>query len=51
MEGLFLAGHWTTPGSGTIRCLVSGYHTAQVVLGFTGADPIPFEHHTMPPVS
>jgi prolycopene isomerase len=51
IEGLFLAGHWTLPGSGTIRCLVSGLHTAQVVLGFTGADPIPFEHPTMPPVS
>lgn len=49
VEGLFLAGHWTQPGSGTIRCLVSGFHTAQVALGFMGADPIPFEHHTMPP--
>jgi len=51
LEGVFLAGHWTQPGSGTIRCLVSGYHTAQVVLSSVGADPIPFEHYTMPPVT
>jgi prolycopene isomerase len=51
VEGVFLAGHWTQPGSGTIRCLVSGYHTAQVVLDSLGADPIPFEHYTMPPVT
>jgi phytoene dehydrogenase-like protein len=51
LEGIFLAGHWTQPGSGTIRCLVSGYHTAQVVLGYVGEDPIPFEHDSMPPVS
>jgi prolycopene isomerase len=50
IAGLFLAGHWTQPGSGTIRCLVSGFHTAQSVLRSLGRDLLPFEHHMMPPV-
>jgi phytoene dehydrogenase-like protein len=49
LEGLYLAGHWTQPGGGTLRCLVSGYHTAQLILRAIGAGPIEFEHPTMPP--
>lgn len=49
IEGLFLCGHWTPPGSGAIRTLVSGFHTAQIVLAAGGADPIAFAHPTLPP--
>jgi prolycopene isomerase len=49
LEGLFLSGHWTAPGSGAIRTLVSGFHTAQIVLGAQGAEPIAFTHPTLPP--
>jgi prolycopene isomerase len=51
IEGLFMSGHWTQPGSGTIRTLVSGFHTAQMVLTSGGDLPIPFEHDILPPVS
>jgi phytoene dehydrogenase-like protein len=49
IDGLYLSGHWTQPGSGTIRTLVSGFHTAQIALGSRGEPPIAFEHETMPP--
>lgn len=49
LQGLFLAGHWTAPGSGAIRTLVSGFHTAQLVLGTQGSEPIAFTHPTLPP--
>jgi prolycopene isomerase len=51
IEGLFMSGHWTQPGSGTIRTLVSGFHTAQMVLTSRGEPPIPFEHAVLPPVT
>jgi prolycopene isomerase len=51
IEGLYLAGHWTQPGSGTMRTLVSGFHTAQMILQATGADRIEFVHSTMPPAT
>ena len=35
IEGLFLAGHWTHPGCGSVRCLLSGAGTAAEI---TGAD-------------
>jgi len=47
--GLFLTGHWTQPGSGSVRVLVSGLHTAQIVLVMTGSAPADFEHADMPP--
>jgi phytoene dehydrogenase-like protein len=33
IEGLFLAGHWTHPGTGSIRCLLSGVQTAAAIEG------------------
>ncbi|MGH2854333.1 MAG: phytoene desaturase family protein [Solirubrobacteraceae bacterium] len=33
VEGLYLAGHWTHPGTGSIRCLLSGAQTAAAVEG------------------
>lgn len=49
IDGLFLAGHWTQPGSGTMRTLVSGFHTAQMILASAGEEAIAFEHATLPP--
>jgi prolycopene isomerase len=49
IEGLFLAGHWTQPGSGSLRTIVSGMHTAQLVLGFKGLPGITLEHPDLPP--
>jgi phytoene desaturase len=40
IEGLFLAGHWTNPGTGCLRCLFSGLRTAGTIAGFD--DPISF---------
>ena len=36
IEGLYLAGHWTQPGAGSLRVLVSGVHAAMVVLTEAG---------------
>jgi prolycopene isomerase len=33
IEGLWLTGHWTHPGTGSIRCLLSGAMTASQVTG------------------
>ncbi len=33
VEGLFLTGHWTHPGTGSIRCLLSGAQTAAAIEG------------------
>jgi phytoene desaturase len=33
IAGLFLAGHWTHPGTGSIRCLLSGAQTAAAIEG------------------
>ncbi len=33
IEGLYLAGHWTHPGTGSIRCLLSGAQTAAAIEG------------------
>jgi prolycopene isomerase len=49
VEGLFLSGHWSQPGSGSVRVLVSGLHTAQMVLVMTGSKPADFEHPDVPP--
>ncbi len=40
IEGLYLSGHWTQPGTGSIRVLVSGVHTAMMVLARAG-EPLP----------
>jgi prolycopene isomerase len=38
--GLYLAGHWTDPGTGSVRCLLSGLRTAAAIEG--ERDPIAF---------
>ena len=40
IEGLYLAGHWTDPGTGSVRCLLSGLRTAATIMGHQ--DPIAF---------
>jgi prolycopene isomerase len=40
VEGLFLVGHWTNPGTGCLRCLFSGLRGAATISGFD--DPISF---------
>jgi prolycopene isomerase len=40
IEGLLLAGHWTNPGTGSVRCLLSGLTAAAMVAGHH--DPIEF---------
>ena len=49
IKGLYLSGHWTQPGSGSVRALVSGVHTAQFVLGAAGLPGIGLEHPDLPP--
>ena len=52
IEGLYLAGHWTQPGAGCLRVLVSGIHAAELVLTNPQlGEPIaPFRHPDLPPV-
>jgi prolycopene isomerase len=38
LEGLYLAGAWAQPGSGTINAMQSGFQTAQIILGFRDKD-------------
>jgi phytoene desaturase len=38
IEGLFLAGHWSEPGSGSLRVIYSGIGAAQAI---TGIDDLP----------
>ena len=33
IDGLWLAGHWTHPGTGSVRCLLSGALTAAAITG------------------
>jgi prolycopene isomerase len=40
IDGLLLAGHWTNPGTGSVRCLLSGLSAAAIVAGHP--DPIEF---------
>jgi prolycopene isomerase len=40
IENLYLSGHWTQPGSGSLRSMVSGLHTAIIALARAG-EPIP----------
>jgi phytoene dehydrogenase-like protein len=50
VEGLFLAGHWTQPGTASLRVIVSGLHAAQMALVSTGSPPLDFGHGDAPPV-
>jgi len=36
VKGLFLAGHWTEPGTGSLRAIFSGFQCAQIMLGYEG---------------
>jgi prolycopene isomerase len=51
VDGLYLAGHWTQPGSASLRVIVSGIHTAQAVLLDTGSDGLSFSHPDFPPAT
>jgi prolycopene isomerase len=49
VSNIFLSGHWTQPGTGSLRALVSGLHTAQMVLRSMDSGPLSFEHPDFPP--
>lgn len=51
IPGLYLAGHWTRPGTGSLRASVSGIHTAQLVLKDTGREQAAaaFQYGRLPP--
>lgn len=36
IPGLYLSGHWSLPGGGSIRVLTSGLHTAAIILRWLG---------------
>src|SRR5205807_1640802 len=38
IEGLYLAGHWTQPGSSALRAMISGFHVAQLLLEQAGEE-------------
>ena len=38
VEGLFLAGHWTQPGTGSLRSVVSGLHAALMMMARAGME-------------
>ncbi|NYT46449.1 MAG: hypothetical protein H0A75_00750 [Candidatus Methanofishera endochildressiae] len=40
IEGLYFAGHWTTPGGGVYGVSYSGVQTAQKILGLTRQDEL-----------
>jgi prolycopene isomerase len=51
ISGLFLSGHWTQPGAASLRVLVSGIHTAQIVMRVCGlGDAAAFRPPDLPPV-
>lgn len=35
LPGLFLAGHWAQPGTGSMGCVYSGVRTSQMILGYS----------------
>jgi prolycopene isomerase len=49
LKGLLLSGHWTQPGTGSLRALISGMHTAQLALRESGLPGIEFDHPDFPP--
>lgn len=49
VAGLYLAGHWTQPGTGSLRAIVSGLHAAHMLLLDTIGRGVPFWHADMPP--
>jgi prolycopene isomerase len=53
VAGLYLSGHWTQPGSASMRVLSSGIHTAHIILSKEGPDALAatFHHKDLPPVT
>jgi phytoene dehydrogenase-like protein len=51
VRGLYLAGHWTTPGAGFLRAAVSGIHAAQLIAvdRDIGTASEVFEYDRLPP--
>jgi prolycopene isomerase len=51
IPGLYLAGHWTRPGTGSLRASVSGVHAAQLVLKDAGDEQgaAAFRYARLPP--
>jgi phytoene desaturase len=49
LQGLFLSGHWTQPGTGSLRAFVSGMHAAQIALRADGLPGLQFDHPDFPP--
>ncbi len=51
VAGLYLAGHWTHPGSGFLRAAVSGMLAARLALAEGGnTSHSPFAHPSLPPL-
>ena len=53
IAGLYLSGHWSLPGGGSIRVLTSGLHTAQLILrklGISGGLPAFEEEADLPAI-
>jgi len=50
VEGLVLAGHWTQPGSSSLRVTVSGLNAADMTMEANGWGPLGFAHTDRPPV-
>jgi prolycopene isomerase len=50
ISGLYLSGHYTQPGAGSLRVLVSGVHTASMVLASSGAVVPTFQAPDLPPL-
>jgi prolycopene isomerase len=46
---LYLAGHWSQPGSSSLRVVVSGVHAAQMVSTDLGGGELSFRHPELPP--
>ncbi len=51
LDGLLLSGHWTQPGTGSLRALISGMHTAQLALRLAGLPGLGFDHPDFPPAA
>jgi prolycopene isomerase len=51
IDRLLLCGHWSQPGSGSLRAIVSGLHAAVIAQATSGAEPLDFEHADMPPAT
>jgi prolycopene isomerase len=48
LPGLYLAGHWSLPGSGSLRVFASGLNAAQLILGERGVAAPTFAEANLP---